>query len=203
MPRVQLDDYDDEEDDLSYGGAVRPLKPKFSKIKDGSKRRNYEKYVKREFEIKNIAPICIECGSLAKLTSGAIAFPRRPEFHREQAYLCDCGARVRCHPGTTIAQGFPAKHRVSEARWSAHNAFDALWRDGPFTRFLNARSRAYAWLAEELEMDIEDCHFGMFDLNTCRRATTLCETLARTGTVSWPIGAAPATSTTSSSAWRP
>ncbi|AXQ69688.1 hypothetical protein HOU03_gp106 [Caulobacter phage CcrSC] len=172
---------DDDEDDLSFGGAIRPFKQKVAKIKNGAKRRAYEKYIKKDYELKNIAPICIECGSLATLVAGDIAYPNKPEFRREQAYLCQCGGRVRCHPGTTIAQGYPANHKTAEARWNTHNAFDALWRDGPFTRFLDARSRAYAWLAAELELDLDDCHIGMFNAKTCQRVQTLCAVKAREG----------------------
>lgn len=180
MPRVLLDEYDeDDDDDLERG--LRPHKQKVTRVRNGHVKRTVDKYIKKDIVLRDLEPICIECGKLASLVPAEVAYPRKPEYRKEQAYLCECGARVRCHPGTTIAQGFPAKQRIAEARYNAHAEFDALWREGVFTRYLHPRTRAYEWLAQALEIDLDDCHFGMFDLNTCQRATTLCETLARTG----------------------
>lgn len=50
------------------------------------------------------------------------------------------------------------------ARQYAHKVFDSLWQSG-----LVDRSRAYALLAEELDLDPADCHMKLMDRETAER----------------------------------
>ena len=50
------------------------------------------------------------------------------------------------------------------ARSYAHKVFDSLWQSG-----LVGRSRAYALLAEELDIDPADCHMKLMDKETAQR----------------------------------
>ena len=86
--------------------------------------------------------------------------------------------------------GIPADAPTRALRREAHEAFDRLWRssrllDGiapqgnrarkQHRRILRkARTRAYTWLANLLEIDRDDCNFGRFDAATCQRAIELC-----------------------------
>lgn len=50
-----------------------------------------------------------------------------------------------------------------------HKHFDKLWKmKGGMTRV-----QAYAWLAKQLNIPIEDCHFSRFDLKTLKQAKSL------------------------------
>lgn len=42
----------------------------------------------------------------------------------------------------------------------------------------HARALAYRWLAGQLGIDAKDCHVGIFDDDTCRRAIAICEPFA-------------------------
>jgi len=123
--------------------------------------------------MKRAAPIvrCDYCGEPAKQVTGAAVYPRRPDLASKVMYLCrPCDAWVGCHPGTSNPLGRLADKALRVAKMEAHAAFDPLWRDQP----RGARSSAYAWLASALGIKAEDCHIGMFDVETCKRVVSLC-----------------------------
>ena len=46
----------------------------------------------------------------------------------------------------------------------AHTAFDPFWQAEGMTR-----KQAYQWLADQLGLNQEQCHIGMFDVAQCQR----------------------------------
>lgn len=62
------------------------------------------------------------------------------------------------------------KQDIGRARRLAHSWFDCLWEEGLMTR-----DEAYAWLAEQLEITTEDCHFSAFDVGMCEAAIPIIE----------------------------
>ena len=111
------------------------------------------------------------CGQLAVIVMGDVVYPHRPELATRPYWLCrPCSAYVGCHPGTVRPLGIPADAPTRAARYRAHGYFDRLWRDGgELTRF-----EAYAWLAGELGLPVEDTHMGLFDAETCEVVAKLC-----------------------------
>jgi hypothetical protein len=86
-------------------------------------------------------------------------------------YVCDmCGARVGMHPFTAIPLGTLADQKLREARKTCKLPFEQLWRGGQMTR-----AEAYSWLADQLGISVEQCHFGLFDIETCERAREACK----------------------------
>ena len=80
-------------------------------------------------------------------------------------YFCqDCGAYVGVHRGTRKPLGTLADAKTRKARQDAHTVFDSLWT-GKNMR----RKDAYAWLAEQMDMDVDDCHIGAFDFKQCEQ----------------------------------
>ncbi len=59
-----------------------------------------------------------------------------------------------------------AQPRSELAQWriKAHERFDLLWK---FKHM--SRSKAYAWLAKELNLPKKDCHIVKFDIKMCKR----------------------------------
>lgn len=131
--------------------------------------------------IDRCEPICVECGERGKLVSGAQACPDKPHRARELFYLCRCGAWVSCHVGTGMTMGRPASARTRYWRIQAHAALDARWkREGASRRGqAPSRKRAYAWLAGQLGIRVDDCHIGRFDEATCRRVVAACGGIAK------------------------
>jgi hypothetical protein len=131
------------------------------------------------------APICPTCSRAARRTSGREVYPHRPDLADKPIWRCDrCGGYVGCHPGGTKPLGTPANAELRKARSLLHERLlDPLWktadRCGEYAPESErarqairrrARTRVYAFLADRLRLSAADCHTGMFDLETCRRA---------------------------------
>ena len=115
-------------------------------------------------------PQCPYCGKQSALVHGDVIYQHRPDLNEKWFYLCyPCDAYVGCHPGTTKPLGRLANADLRKAKRAAHAAFDQLWRDNK-----KKRKAAYTWLAEQLGIDVNDCHIGEFDVETCRRVVEAC-----------------------------
>lgn len=72
--------------------------------------------------------------------------------------------------------GIPATQPTKDARMAAHRAFDAWWRAMGMRR-----SDAYRWLALKLQVELEHCHIGRFDVETCRRVVAAVASVPAAG----------------------
>ncbi len=121
-------------------------------------------------------PVCPYCGNVASLVTGEAIYPHHPDLHSQRFWQCSpCHAYVGCHKPNkrlgfdgTQPLGRLANPELRKAKVNAHAAFDSLWRNGSMDR-----NRAYAWLAGELGIGVEDCHIGEFDVDTCKRVVAL------------------------------
>lgn len=105
--------------------------------------------------------ICPYCHKPAELVDSIEIYGRSYGM----AYLCrPCGAYVGCHKGTDKPLGRLANAELRKWKMRAHAAFDWLWKGG----FMN-RTKAYAWLASELNIPKEKCHIGMMDIDMCQK----------------------------------
>lgn len=128
-------------------------------------------------KIDFIAPVCLECGRLATMTSGARIFRDRPDLANKMFFVCACGARVGCHPNSAIPLGRPAGPETRRLRKVAHDLFDPIWRGDRHRGGVasgHARIKAYRWLARELDLKVTETHFGNFDSPTLRQVIQLC-----------------------------
>lgn len=92
-------------------------------------------------------------------------------------YICrNCTAWVNCHTGSDQSFGFVAKRDLRDIRHEAHKVFDPLWQKKIELGFKKkfAQSVARKWLAKELEIDVVECHIGMFTSEQCRKVIELC-----------------------------
>lgn len=124
--------------------------------------------VGRRPTLAEIDPICIECGGVGELVDGKRIYPHRPDLYRKNFYLCQCGARCGCHPGSVVPLGNPCGPETRRARSAAHEAFDPLWKQGSMSR-----ASAYAWLADATGIDRERCHIGMMTAEQARLVVTV------------------------------
>lgn len=117
---------------------------------------------------------CPYCHQPAPLVSGLQVYPLRRDLWAKKFYQCKaCDAMVGCHPPAlgdgrggigdgTVPLGQLANAALRRARQAAHDAFDPIWK----TRRMRRRD-AYAWLARQLLLRVEDCHIGHFDEQRC------------------------------------
>lgn len=131
------------------------------------------------------APICPYCDQPSKLVTGADIYPHRRDLRKLKFWHCKpCKAWVGCHRPNrkfgydgTQPLGRLANAELRKAKSAAHAAFDPLWR-GKMQRDgkgqVEARNAGYAWLSEQLGVGVDDCHIGMFDVETCERVVAVC-----------------------------
>lgn len=76
-------------------------------------------------------------------------------------YKCmNCGARVSTYPKTPdVAMGLLSNKETGEMRIKVHRLFDKLWK----TKY--ERNQLYEKLAQELEITLEQCHFGLMEMD--------------------------------------
>ncbi len=118
---------------------------------------------------------CRYCLKKAKLVSGKIIYPHRPDLKEKLFWLCKpCDAYVGCHGNTNKPLGRLANKELRFWKQEAHKNFDPLWR-------LNGRKRteAYKLLAVRLDIPYRECHIGMFDIKLCKQTVEISKKLRR------------------------
>lgn len=111
---------------------------------------------------------CNLCGGHVIFTSNAKIYGK--EYGSGKCYLCmECGAYVGTHkPRPKEAFGILADGPMRKGKRICHDLFDSMWAEAKSPR--QKRRELYEWLAGELDIALEDCHFGYFDLETLRKA---------------------------------
>lgn len=118
---------------------------------------------------------CDYCGTLAEFVDSKVVYGRSYGM----MYLCPkCKAYVGVHKGTDIPLGRLADAELRKWKNEAHRAFDPLWQIGPFRKKRNA---AYEWLAEQMNLPVEETHIGMFDIEKCQLAIQICNNKTKGG----------------------
>lgn len=112
---------------------------------------------------------CNLCGGKVILCSNARVYHGR-EYGSGRCYYClGCGAYVGTHkPRPKEAMGLLANEPMRKGKKLCHALFDTLWQGKEHAN--RERSKAYRWLAGEMGIPIEDCHFGHFDIHQLRQA---------------------------------
>lgn len=122
--------------------------------------------------VKNpLPPIeeCRYCGGKVAVLENKIIYGRNYGEY-PWMYIClGCNAYVGLHPFTNIPLGTLANAQLRKFRNECKDAFNQIWRDKHMTR-----SEAYAWLADQMGIDVGVCHFGWFEREECLKAEVLC-----------------------------
>jgi len=115
---------------------------------------------------------CQYCGKMAELVTGEVIFPHLGALHKKKFWRCEpCKAHVGCHPKKTRPMGTLAKVELRSLRAKVHDFFDQKWKRKRRSRgSRKARSEAYSWLADQLNISPAQCHVGLFDEDLCRKA---------------------------------
>lgn len=109
---------------------------------------------------------CPYCNQPAELVTGADIYRYREDLAHLSFWKCaGCDAYVGCHKGTETPLGTLADEETRVARSRLHATFDPLWRE----RILfKSRKKAYAWLADQLKIPVDQCHIGLFNKQQCQ-----------------------------------
>lgn len=71
-------------------------------------------------------------------------------------------------PRPREALGLLADARMRAGKQMCHAVFDSKWKGKPKAH--KKRQDLYRWLAQRMDIPIDDCHFGYFDLTQLRKA---------------------------------
>ena len=108
--------------------------------------------------------ICPYCDIEAELIDSVEVYKKSYGF----IYLCrNCGAYVGVHKSTLEPLGRLANAELRELRKEGHDLFDKLWRG---ENRIMKRKDAYSWLAEEMKIERDDCHFSQFSNEQIKQA---------------------------------
>jgi len=123
-----------------------------------------EKGDKRKLiDLYPIPTVCPYCGQNVIFTSNAELYGK--EHGNGKCYKCThCDASVGVHNGTHIPLGRLANPRLKMLKRRCHQEFDNLWKSA------SDRDIAYKWLATELGVPANKCHFGWFDEEILEKA---------------------------------
>ncbi|MFK8398147.1 zinc-finger-containing protein [Pseudomonas sp. BGr12] len=117
-------------------------------------------------------PTVCKCGGQVTLMNNSAIYGR--EYGDwPYVYACTatgCGRYVGLHPDTDLPLGTLADKPLRDARNRCKKPFERIWRDK-----LMKRTQAYTWLADQLQLSTDECHFGLFDVPTCERAKAVCD----------------------------
>lgn len=129
-------------------------------------------------------PICQYCGQEARLVTGVRIYSNPSGLRDLKFWMCEpCDAWVGCHkPGSSRRVrgrwkvhvgneplGILANAELRQAKSAAHLAFDPHWQTGKMKR-----KSAYAWLARNLGLSVEQTHIGGFEFAVCMRVVEIC-----------------------------
>ena len=111
---------------------------------------------------------CNLCGGKVIYTSNSVIYHR--EYGSGKIYLCtNCGAYVGTHENNPKeAHGILADENMRKMKIKCHDLFDMKWLHSRNKKV--ARAKAYKWLANELNIPLEYCHFGYFDMDMLNKA---------------------------------
>lgn len=115
--------------------------------------------------IKKLRPtVCNLCGGKVEYIPNKLIYGK--SYGSGYCYHCtECDAYVGTHkPRPKEALGILANSEMRDMKKKCHALFDPMWKTSA------QRQTLYVWLAKELGIKIEDCHFGYFDIETLNKA---------------------------------
>lgn len=113
--------------------------------------------------------VCNLCGGVVVYTSNANIYGKK--YGSGMCYLCTkCGAYVGTHKGRPKeAFGILANSEMRILKMKCHELFDKLWHNPA------QRQALYKKLAYKMNIDVDSCHFGYFDVYLLKEALKILE----------------------------
>lgn len=114
---------------------------------------------------------CNLCGGDVYYISNSKIYGR--EYGSGKCYYCtNCGAYVGTHkPRPKEALGILGNAKMREMKMKCHELFDRQWKkEKTQAKRQTTRKKAYADLAVKLNISVDECHFGYFDMDMLNKA---------------------------------
>ena len=131
-------------------------------------------------KVKRISVKCPYCGRNAVLRDARYVY--KEAALDKHLYVCsgypECDAYVSVHEGTQMPKGTLANGDLRHKRIETHRLFDALWKNGIFSR-----KDAYRWLQDIFCLSDAQAHIGEFSDYRCDRLITECQKVLRNNNI--------------------
>ena len=116
---------------------------------------------------------CPYCGRMAILHDASYVY--KENALDKYLYVCsgypECDAYVGVHAGSLRPKGSLANGDLRHKRIETHRLFDAIWKNGIFSRKV-----AYRWMQDTFSLNSSQAHIGQFSdyrcdclMNECRK----------------------------------
>lgn len=116
---------------------------------------------------------CPYCGRMAILHDASYVY--KENALDKYLYVCsgypECDAYVGVHAGSLRPKGSLANGDIRHKRIETHRLFDAIWKNGIFSR-----KEAYRWMQDTFSLNSSQAHIGQFSdyrcdclMNECRK----------------------------------
>ena len=119
---------------------------------------------------------CPYCGAHAILQKGSYVYGDKSK--EEYLYVCSnypqCDSYVGVHAGTKKPKGTLANGDLRHKRIEAHRLFDAIWKNGVFSR-----KDAYRWMQDVFCLTDTQAHIGEFSEYRCDCLIEECRKVLR------------------------
>ena len=120
-----------------------------------------------------VSEICRYCGGVIRLVPAEKVYQAATERLKQQRqwiYQCqNCNARVGCHRDSKRPLGNVANEVLRLKRRETHQVFDQYWQSSGLSR-----TKAYKWLAGQMNLPEKNAHIGGFEMEQCQRLISLC-----------------------------
>lgn len=112
--------------------------------------------------------ICNLCGGRVIYATNDIVYGKR--YGSGYCYYCtECKSYVGTHNSRPKeALGLLANDIMRKGKIACHEIFDSKWKGQ--LKEKKKRRDLYRWLSKQLDIPLEQCHFGYFDLDMLRKA---------------------------------
>ncbi len=128
---------------------------------------------------------CPYCGRPAVLRKATYIYKEAAED--KLLYVCsaypECDAYVGVHAGTLKPKGTLANGDLRHKRIVTHRMFDAIWKNGIFTR-----KNAYRWMQDIFCLSREQAHIGEFSEYRCDCLIDECRKVLKNNKATIPSG---------------
>jgi hypothetical protein len=128
-------------------------------------------FMSRHIEIEKEPTKCNLCGGEVEYIKNSKIYGK--SYGSGWCYHCkDCGAYVGTHKDRVAeAMGILANSEMRDMRSKCHKLFDEQWKNESASKKRhNKRWSSYRRLAEALDIDLDSCHFGYFDMEMMNKA---------------------------------
>ena len=117
---------------------------------------------------------CPDCGRPALFRPasdiyGSYCIDREGFVYVCSGYPDKCDAYVGAHAHNLRPKGMMADGGLRHQRILAHQALDAVWKEGWMTR-----NETYAWLGNKLGLREKEMHIGCFSYYYCQEVVRIC-----------------------------